>query len=156
MPCTKQVMTPGGLPGDFNCRTLLLKIILPLLDKSLHTTMIFSMSLSVQTALKKKGTTKQNLSFLSPSFSASLSGYILHMFGKKVTIVRFPLIACLLANLARVLKVRITSQLFHTFQTGTLTSPDHTVTGILPAFLPPSLQYLSKLQPGAEGKKGQG
>lgn len=72
----------------------------------------------------------------------------------------------------------------HTFQTGTLTAPDHTVTGIvvkkrrkpfqraavstllhlqplthitpfLPAFLPSSLRYPSQLQSGTEGRREQ-
>lgn len=113
MLCTKQVM----MPGVFNYRILLLKIVLSLLDKSLHTAMTLPSPTQCSVCTKEEKGQQNKVfpasygSFLSLSSSPSLSAYILRMFSKKATMVRFPWFACLLANLVRVLKVRITSQL---------------------------------------------
>jgi len=74
--------------GGYNCRTLLLKIILSILAKCLHTVKTFPNSSKWSFMLKKKkGQQKKNL---SASHVSLLSACTLQIFGGKATRGKFP------------------------------------------------------------------
>lgn len=102
MSCTKQAV---GL-ASYNCKTFLLKTILSLFTKYLHSTKTSLFNLEFHDK-EKKQQNKIFLPFMPPFF--------LQIFAGKATIGRFSLF-CVFTNLARVLKLRITTHLSKCFK----------------------------------------
>lgn len=109
MSCTKQVM----MPGSYNCRTLLLKIIFSLLIKYFYIAKTFpNSSMLIFMLKKKKGEQTKIFLPLMPPFCIYSANVWWESCNREISLLVF----CLFTNLARVLKLRITSHLSKCFK----------------------------------------